>query len=321
MISKFFIDRPVFAAVISIVIILAGLAAMKSLPIAQYPELVPPTVNVTVFYPGASAETLQNSVTQIIEQSLTGIDGLLYFTSTSSSRGAVNIPWIATQAWLGRRPRVPYTLGDMGRDALGVLDALGIERAHVVGLSMGAMIAQRVALLAPDRVLSLTSIMGSSGARGLLKPKRAVLRVAAGKPRTGSDAALAQYYLRFLKAIASPAFPPSDEQLHAMFRLTNQRSAPQTEATYRQLAAILADGERAGLLARITVPTLVVHGADDPWVPPACGRDTAARIAGARLALIPDMGHDLVPVGHPEIVRRVLGVLLPFLPSAATPSA
>ena len=238
-----------------------------------------------------------------------------------TNRGAPPIPWVAAQAWLGRQPRVPYTLADMARDALGVLDALGIERAHVVGLSMGAMIAQRVALLAPDRVLSLTSIMGSSGARGLLKPKRAVLRVAAGKPRTGSDAALAQYYLRFLKAIASPAFPPSDEQLHAMFRLTNQRSAPQTEATYRQLAAILADGERAGLLARITVPTLVVHGADDPWVPPACGRDTAARIAGARLALIPDMGHDLVPVGHPEIVRRVLGVLLPFLPSAAKPSA
>ena len=80
-----------------------------------------------------------------------------------TSRGAVNIPWIATQAWLGRRPRVPYTLGDMGRDALGVLDALGIERAHVVGLSMGAMIAQRVALLAPDRVLSLTSIMSARG--------------------------------------------------------------------------------------------------------------------------------------------------------------
>ena len=157
---------------------------------------------------------------------------------------------------------------------------------------------------------------------GVAVPAIAMLALAAlaGVYR-GSDAALAQYYLRFLKAIASPAFPPSDEQLHAMFRLTNQRSAPQTEATYRQLAAILADGERAGLLARITVPTLVVHGADDPWVPPACGRDTAARIAGARLALIPDMGHDLVPVGHPEIVRRVLGVLLPFLPSAATPCA
>ena len=228
-----------------------------------------------------------------------------------TAHGTPRIPWIATQAWLGRRPRVPYTLSDMAADAVGVLDALAVPNAHIV----------RVALAAPQSVRSLVSIMGSSGARGLLKPKPALLRVAAGKPRTGSDAALAQYYLRFLKAIASPAFPPSDEQLHAMFRLTNQRSAPQTEATYRQLAAILADGERAGLLARITVPTLVVHGADDPWVPPACGRDTAARIAGARLALIPDMGHDLVPVGHPEIVRRVLGVLLPFLPSAAKPSA
>ena len=238
-----------------------------------------------------------------------------------TAQGTPSIPWVATQAWLGRRPRVPYTLTDMARDALGVLDALGIARAHVVGLSMGAMVAQRVALLAPDRLHSLTSIMGSSGARGLMKPQPAVLRVAAGKPRTADDAALAQYYVRFLKAIASPAFPPADEQLHAMFRRTAQRHPPHTDATYRQLAAILADGGRADLLAAIRCPTLVVHGAADPWVPPACGRDTARRIPGARLEIIADMAHDLAPSGHPEIVRRVLAVQLPFLQSVSHAAA
>ena len=237
-----------------------------------------------------------------------------------TARGTPSIPWVATQAWLGRRPRVPYTLGDMARDALGVLDARGVERAHVVGLSMGAMIAQRLALLAPERALSLTSIMGSSGARGLMKPQPAVLRAAAGKSRARGDEALVQYYVRFLKAIASPAFPPSDEQLREVFYRTARRHAPHNDATYRQLAAILADGERAELLGRIRCPTLVVHGADDPWVPPVCGRDTARRIPGARLAIIPDMAHDLAPVGHPEIVRRVLAVLLPFLSTVSQAS-
>ena len=230
-----------------------------------------------------------------------------------TAHGTPRIPWIATQAWLGRRPRVPYTLSDMAADAVGVLDALAVPNAHIVGLSMGAMVAQRVALAAPQSVRSLVSIMGSSGARGLLKPKPALLRVAASKSKARGDAALAAYYVRFLQAIASPRFGPSDEALLAMFRRTAQRHAPDNAATYRQLAAILADGERADQLARIQRPTLVVHGADDPWVPPVCGEDTARRIPGARLAIIPDMGHDLAPVAHPEIVRRVLAVLLPFL--------
>ena len=233
-----------------------------------------------------------------------------------SARGTPSIPWVAAQAWLGRRPRVPYTLSDMAQDALGVLDALGIARAHVVGLSMGAMIAQRVALLAPQRVRGLVSIMGSSGARGVLKPRADVLRVAASKGRARDDAALTQYYLRFFKAIASPTYPPSDAALQAALRRTAERHSPRTDATYRQLAAILADGGRAALLGRIGCPTLVMHGAADPWVPPQCGHDTARRIPGAQLAIIPDMAHDLVPAGHPEIVRRVLAVLLPFLQSA-----
>ncbi|MDO5693521.1 MAG: alpha/beta fold hydrolase [Pseudomonadota bacterium] len=238
-----------------------------------------------------------------------------------SALGAPAIPWVAAQAWLGRRPRVPYMLADMADDALGVLDGLGIGQAHVVGLSMGAMIAQRIALAAPARVLSLTSIMGSSGNPRLIRPRPAVMRVAASRGRAVGDEALRRYYTRFFKAISSPVFPPTDAQLDDIFRRTAQRHSPRADAMQRQVAAILADGERAALLSRIQLPTLVLHGAEDPWVPPACGRDTARRIPGACLHLVPDMAHDLVPVGHPEIVRRVLAVLLPFLRAPAAAEA
>ncbi|MGB3071452.1 MAG: alpha/beta hydrolase [Ottowia sp.] len=231
-----------------------------------------------------------------------------------ADKPAPRIPWVATQAWMGLRPSVPYRLADMAADALGVLDALGLHRAHIVGLSMGAMIAQRVALAAPERVRSLTCIMGSSGGRGLMKPKAAVLRAATTKPRGSADmAALEQYYLNFFRAISSPTLPPPESELRAALERTVRRGGLDTEGTYRQLAAILADDDRAELLSRIACPTLVMHGAEDTLLPMACGEDTARRIPGARLEIIADMAHDLVPAAHPEIVRRVLAVLLPFL--------
>ena len=236
-------------------------------------------------------------------------------------QGTPTIPWVALQARLGLRPRVPYRLADMAGDALGVLDALGVARAHFVGISMGAMIAQRLVLAAPGRVLSLSSIMGSSGARGLLKPRPEVMRVGMGRTRARDDAALQAYYVRFLKAISSQALPPTDAQLQAVFDATAARHRPSTAATLRQLAAILADTGRAAQLAQIRCPTLVLHGADDPLVPLAGGQDTARRIPGARLEVVPDMAHDLAPAPHPEILRRALAHLLPFLQSVDAQAA
>lgn len=236
-------------------------------------------------------------------------------------QGTPTIPWVALQARLGLRPRVPYRLADMAGDALGVLDALGVARAHIVGISMGAMIAQRLVLAAPGRVLSLSSIMGSSGARGLLKPRPEVMRVGMGRTRARDDAALQAYYVRFLKAISSQALPPTDAQLQAVFDATAARHRPSTAATLRQLAAILADTGRAAQLAQIRCPTLVLHGADDPLVPLAGGQDTARRIPGARLEVVPDMAHDLAPAPHPEILRRVQALLIPFLQSAPAAAA
>ena len=230
--------------------------------------------------------------------------------------GKPAIPWVALRARLGLRPRVPYSLGDMASDALGVLDALGVARAHIVGISMGAMIAQRLALAAPARVLSLSSLMGSSGAPGLLKPQPEVMRIGMGRTRVRDDAALQAYYVRFLKAICSHSLPPTDAQLQAVFQATAARHRPSNAATLRQLAAILADTGRAAQLAQIRCPTLVLHGADDPLVPLAGGQDTARRIPGARLEVVPDMAHDLAPAPHPEILRRVQALLLPFLQAA-----
>ena len=232
-----------------------------------------------------------------------------------AQHGTPAIPWIALRAWLGAQPRAPYALADMAADALGVLDALGVQRAHIVGLSMGAMIAQRVALAAPQRVISLSSVMGSSRARGLSRPQGHVLRLFMARPGAKDEAALMAFYTRFLRAISSQRFAPTDESLQAVFRATAARHPPNTAATMRQLAAILTDTGRAEQLAHIRTPTLVLHGADDPLVPLDGAQDTARRIPGARLAVVPDMAHDLAPAPHPEILRRALAHLLPFLQS------
>ena len=235
-----------------------------------------------------------------------------------AAHGAPAIGWIALRAWLGLRPRVAYSLSDMAADALGVLDALGVERAHVVGASMGAMIAQRVALAAPHRVISLSSLMGHSGARGLSRPHRDVTRLAMRRNRVKGEAALMAYYVRFLRAISSQRYAPTDEALQAVFHVTAARHSPITAATMRQLAAIVTDTGRAAQLATIRIPTLVLHGAEDPLVPLDGAQDTARRIPGARLEVVPDMAHDLAPAPHPEILRRVQAQLLPFLQSFGT---
>ena len=235
--------------------------------------------------------------------------------------GTPVIPWIALRTWLGAQPRAPYALADMAADAWGVLDALGVQRAHIVGLSMGAMIAQRVALAAPQRVISLSSVMGSSRARGLSRPQGHVLRLFMARPGAKDEAALMAFYTRFLRAISSRRFAPTDESLQAVFRATAARHPPNTAATMRQLAAILTDTGRAEQLAHIRTPTLVLHGADDPLVPLDGAQDTARRIPGARLAVVPDMAHDLAPAPHPEILRRALAHLLPFLQSVDAQAA
>ena len=224
--------------------------------------------------------------------------------------GSPNLVWNGLKHKLGLRVRPPYALSDMAADAVGVLDALGIRQAHVVGVSMGAMIGQRIAIAAPGRVLSLTSIMGSSGARQLPGPRPDVLRALLGKPADRSEKAVVDHTVRLFQLIGSPGFP-LDAKTLADGVLASLRRSFHPVGSLRQMVAVVADHSRADALATIKAPTLVVHGRDDPLVPYACGVDTARRIAGARLVGVPGMGHDLAP----GVVEQILASLLPQLQS------
>ena len=227
--------------------------------------------------------------------------------------GTPNLLWEGLKYRLGFKTTPPYTLHDMASDALGVLDALQIASAHVVGVSMGGMVAQRLALLAPGRVVSLSSIMSSSGARGLPAASPAVTRALLSRPAGKSKQAVIDHSVKLFKAIGSPGFPMQDSDLRERVTLATERNFHPQGIT-RQMVAIVADSTRADALRSITAPTLVVHGKADPLVPFACGEDTARRIPGARLVGIDGMGHDLPP----GVVDRLLPLLVPHIRAAHT---
>ncbi|MEY4269106.1 MAG: hypothetical protein RLZZ58_322, partial [Pseudomonadota bacterium] len=165
-------------------------------------------------------------------------------------------------------------------------------RAHIVGASMGGMIAQHVAASHGARVLSLTSVMSTTGNRRLPRPKRAAVAMLTNRPTGGDVEAIIAFSKRVAQVIGSPGYPPDPERLDRRVRSDFARSfRPQGLA--RQLAAIIADGDRRPMLRRVKAPTLVIHGEADPLVPIAGGHDTAANIDDAAFLAIPGMGHDL----------------------------
>lgn len=199
----------------------------------------------------------------------------------------------------GLTAAAPYTIADMAADALGLLDALAIEAAHFVGASLGGAVVQHLAADHPRRTLSLTSIMASSGSPMLPPPTplAAAALMAPLPPIRDENSIVADAISRY-RAIASPGYPTRDADLDRMFR-AEYRRAFNPAGVARQLAALIADGDRRPLLARITAPTVVLHGADDPLIRIEHGRDTAAHIRGAELRTIPGMGHDF-PVALAE---------------------
>jgi len=207
--------------------------------------------------------------------------------------GVPNLAIASMRHLLGLRVRSPYTLRDMAADAVGILDALGIGAAHVCGASMGGMIAQHMAVAAPERVKSLTLMMTSTGARGLPGPSMKVRSALMSRPADpGSLDGLVDHYVRLYRLIGSPAYPADDAWLRPRLRMSLQR-AYRPAGTARQMVAIAADGDRSPLLGAIGRPVQVIHGRDDPLVPLPAGRDVAARIRGAELDVIDGMGHDL----------------------------
>ncbi|WP_175561941.1 alpha/beta fold hydrolase [Kaistia soli] len=201
---------------------------------------------------------------------------------------------LASALMAGRQPDVPYTLHDMAADAIGLLDALGIARVHVVGRSMGGMIAQILASEHADRVCSLTSIMSSTGNPSLPQAAPDVMAMMmrpAPDPMVDSEGFLAAR-LVFARRIAGSSYP-FDEEAHRALLLEEARRCYDPGGTARQIAAMAVAGDRRARLATITAPTLVIHGSDDPLIPPACGLDTALSIPGAIHLAIEGMGHDL----------------------------
>ena len=214
-----------------------------------------------------------------------------------------------TLAWLKSLLRIPlkppYRLEDMADDAIGVLSALGVARAHVVGMSMGGMVGQLMAAKFPSRVLSLTSIMSSSGRRGLPGPTQAARRALLRRPRGAGDIDTAiEYNVQLLQAIGSPAYPTPEKHLRRrVARALRRNCCP--GGVVRQMLAVTACGDRTPQLQTIVAPTLVIHGAADPLVPLACGVDTAQAIPGARLEVIEGMGHDLPA----QLLERLLALI------------
>ena len=203
----------------------------------------------------------------------------------------------------GLPARVPYLLRDMAADAFGLLDHLGIQRAHVVGTSMGGMIAQEMAIEAPERVLSLASIMSTTGDRFVGTPKLRVWSVLMRRAPRSRDAYV-EYFARVFRMIGSPAYRSDDERVRELAGASYDR-CHNPAGTARQLAAILASGSRTAALRELDVPAVVIHGESDPLVPLRAGLATAKAIPAAELITISGMGHDLPKELWPRFVDAV----------------
>ncbi len=208
-------------------------------------------------------------------------------------------------AAMGRGFSAPYTLHDMAQDAVGLLDQLDVASVHLVGASMGGMISQLLAISHPDRVRTLTSVMSSSGHPALPPPYPSVIkRMVLDRPSGEDPEAMIEYSVRFKEVIGSPDYPEHPDETRARTRRYLERNFSR-HAFNHHMAAILRTGNRSRRLRDIRVPTLVVHGAADRMVPPIHGRHTARCIPGARLEIIPGMGHDLPTQLHERLAALV----------------
>jgi len=213
---------------------------------------------------------------------------------------------LAATLMAGQRPDVPYTLYDMAADAISLLDALSIDRTHVVGRSMGGMIAQIMASEHPKRVLSLTSIMSSTGNAGLPQAApdiMAMMTRPAPNLLSDEEGFLAQS-IAFAQRISGRLYP-LDGEAHRRLVLEEIQRAYDSAGTGRQIAAMAVTGDRRSRLATITAPALIVHGMDDPLILPACGEDTAISIPNAELMMIEGMGHDLPPALYQTVAEAI----------------
>lgn len=220
----------------------------------------------------------------------------------STKIGSAGLPR-RTDMLLGRRRTAPYLLRDMAADTAGLMDHLGIESAHLVGASMGGMVAQTLAIRRPDRVRSLVSMMSSTGNRRVGLPAWKALGTLFARPAEGREAAVEQT-VRIFRTIGSPAFPMDEERLRVLAGASYDRSHDRAGIA-RQMHAITASGDRTEALRKLRLPATVIHGASDPLIRPIAGRATARAIPGSHLRLIEGMGHDLPRELWPTFVEEI----------------
>jgi pimeloyl-ACP methyl ester carboxylesterase len=204
----------------------------------------------------------------------------------------------------GLPTRVPYLLDDMAADSFGLLDHLDIERAHVVGVSMGGMIGQTMAIRHPERVLSLGSMLSTTGDRRVGTPKLRVWSLMMRRAPQERDAYI-RYFTRVFRMIGSPAYRVDEARTRELGAATYDR-CHYPAGTARQLGAIMASGSRTAALQRLDVPTVVIHGEADPLVPLRGGLATARAIPNAQLLTIPGMGHDMPQALWPTLVDAIV---------------
>ena len=226
-------------------------------------------------------------------------------SSKIEEAGIPNVMKIFEAIMRGEPVTPPYTIEDMADDAIGLLDALGIEKAHICGMSMGGMIGQTIAINYPQRTLSLISIYSRMGDSEDPQPKPEAFEVLTTPPPETRDENI-EHALKVFKVLAGPGFS-FDEKWHRKIAAQAYDRAYYPQGAARQLAAVLTQKNRKPALSSISIPTLVVHGADDPLVQVECGRNTAATIPDAELLIIEGMGHDLPHDGAwPQIIDAIV---------------
>jgi pimeloyl-ACP methyl ester carboxylesterase len=214
--------------------------------------------------------------------------------------GTPNVPEAMMKLMSGQPFAAPYHLEDMAQDAAALLDALGIENAHIVGASMGGMIAQIVAAKHPKHTRSLVSIMSTTGNRSLPQAKPEAMAALMSPPASDSREDRIAAGMKAWRVIGSPGYPATDDELREAVTREIDRVPYDPAGFARQFVAIVAATPRNDILKSVTCPALVIHGAADPLVPVEGGKDTAASIPGAQLTIVPGMAHDftdaLVPI-------------------------
>lgn len=221
----------------------------------------------------------------------------------STKMESAGAPDIAA-AMTGDASSASYTLNEMADDGVGLLDALGVAKAHIVGASMGGMIVQVMAIRHPERVLSMCSIMSTTGDPQVGQPTPEAMALLMSPPPTTRDEAI-EAGVRAVRAIGSPGFP-FDEARERAFAARAYDRMNYPVGTARQLVAIMASGDRTEGLRKVTLPVLVIHGEADVLVTPSGGKATADAIAGAKLVTIAGMGHSLPPEVQGQVVEEIV---------------